>query len=64
MRPSARHSYTSNQLREMHNHIKPTNLTSGPFGTIRTIHKLRLSNRIGKIEIGKEEKTAQDRINT
>ena len=59
-RPSAHHSYTSNQLKEICNHINSTNLTSLPFRTIRTIHKLRLNNIMRK---NRNRKRAQNRIN-
>ena len=53
---SAQHSDTSKELREIYNHIKPTNLTCVPFRTIRTLCELRLNNRIRKNKTGKEEK--------
>ena len=64
MRLSAQHSYTRKQLMEISSHIKPTNLTSLSFGTIRTIHKLRLNNRASQNRNRKRRKTTWDRINT
>ena len=48
IKPNVWHPYTSEQLKEIHNHPRPTNLMCLPFGTIRTICKLRLNNRTRK----------------
>ena len=61
--PSAWHSYTSKQLKEICNHVKPTNLISLPFGTMTTICELRLNNRTRKNRNRNSRKTAQDRMN-
>ena len=62
IKPSARHSYTSEQLKEICSHTKPTNLTSLPFGSIRTIHELKLNNRTRIIRNRKSKKAACGRI--
>ena len=64
MRLSAQHSYTSEKLKEICNHIKSTNVTILPFGTIGKICKLRLNNRIRKNRNWITRKIAQNRINT
>ena len=58
VKPSTWHSYASEQLKEILNHTRPTNLTSLPFGTIRTIHELRLNNRTRKNRNRKSRKAA------
>ena len=63
-KPSARHTYTSEQLKEICSHTKPTSLTSLPFGTIRTIYELRLKNRTRKNRNRKSKKAAHDRVDT
>ena len=61
---SARHSYTSEQLKEIYSHTKPTSLTSLPFGTIRTIWELRLNNKTRKNRNRKSKNTAHGGIDT
>ena len=56
LRPSIMHSYTNKQLKEIHNHVKSTNLTNLPFQTITTICELRLNNRTRKKGAEQEEK--------
>ena len=57
-KPGARYLYTSDQLKEIHRHTKPTSLTSLPFGTIKTIQELKL-NKTKKTRNKKSKSTAQ-----
>ena len=63
-KPSARYSYTSEQLKEICSHTKPTSLTSLPFGTIRTIQELRFNNKTRKNRNRKRKNTTHGRIDT
>ena len=63
-KPSARHSYTSEQLKEIYSNIKPTSLTSLPFVTIRTIQELKLNNKTRKNRNKKGKNTACGGIDT
>ena len=58
-KPGAKYSYTSDQLKEIRIHTKPTSLTSLPFGTIRTIQELNLNNKTRKPRNKKSKSTAQ-----
>ena len=64
IKPSAQHSYTSEQLKEIWKHTRPINLTSLPFGTIRTIWQLRLNNRTRKNRNRESRKVAWCGIDT
>ena len=41
----SRHVYTSKQLRDIYDHVKPTSLTNLPFGAIRRIRELKLNKK-------------------
>ena len=63
-KPSVRHSYTSELLKEICNHTKPTSLTNLLFGTIRIIQELRLNNKTRKNRNKKGKNTAHSGIDT